>query len=53
MLSVFFDHIRDAAKQDGRPLEEMCAHARQVGYDGVHMNMETVNKENLAIQMFI
>lgn len=49
MLSIFFDHIRDAAKQDGRSLEEMCAYAKQVGYDGVHMNMETVNEENLVL----
>ena len=49
MLSVFFDHLTEAAEQEGLSPEEMCAYAKRLGYDGVHMNFASVTEENLAL----
>ena len=41
-LSVFYEHLREAAEQTGRPLEEMLSEARKAGIRGVEMEFSTL-----------
>ena len=43
-LSVFYDHIREAADQTGLPLAHICRLAREAGISGVEVNLTDVEE---------
>ena len=38
-LSVFYDHILQAAEQTGKPLTELLDEVKSAGIEGVEINM--------------
>ena len=47
-LSVFYDHIREAADQTGLPLAHICRLAREAGISGVEVNLTDVEESGEA-----
>lgn len=41
-LSVFFDHIREASRQSGMPLEAVMRAARDAGIEGVELDYDAI-----------
>jgi len=41
-LSIFYEHLREAMEQTGKPLEELLAEARRAGISGVEMEFTTL-----------
>ncbi|MCH5274414.1 MAG: sugar phosphate isomerase/epimerase [Lachnospiraceae bacterium] len=41
-ISVFYDHILQAAEQTGKPVPTLLRMSRQVGIDGVEINLDTL-----------
>lgn len=46
--SLFFDHIRDIASQEGISLKEAATKVRELGYEGTDINV-TISADDLAI----
>ena len=46
--SLFFDHIRDIASQEGISLKEAATKVRELGYEGTDINV-AISPEDLAI----
>ena len=46
--SLFFDHIRDMAAQEGISLKEAATKVRELGYEGTDINV-AISPEDLAI----
>ncbi|MCR5684525.1 MAG: ThuA domain-containing protein [Lachnospiraceae bacterium] len=44
-LSVFYDHLREAAGQTGRTFEELLAEAHRAGISGVEMEYSTLEQK--------
>ena len=41
-MSVFYDHVRKAAEQQGISLQEMLVRARMMGYGMVEMDFDAL-----------
>lgn len=48
-LSVFYEHIREAAGQSGRSLEEICTLVKSFGIDALEMDADQFKAEEDAI----
>ena len=50
-LSVFYDHIREAADQTGLPLAHICRLAREAGISGVEVNLTDVRSRERSCSL--
>lgn len=48
MISIFFDHVAEIAKQENIHIEEAARRVRQLGYDGIDVRV-TMNKQDLDL----
>ncbi len=48
-LSIFYEHIAEAAEQSGLPLEEVCRRVKAFGYDLVEMDAARLLREEALI----
>ena len=49
ILSVFYEHMADAMKQENLSLKEICAKVKQFGFDGVELDANRIKNEGGTI----
>lgn len=49
-LSVFYDHILQAAEQTGKNVPELLAEAKNAGIDAVEINMTYLNEHEETLE---
>ena len=45
-ISVFYEHIEKACEQTKKPLEEVLAHVKKSGIDGIEMDYDMLSSNN-------
>ena len=45
-ISVFYEHIEKACEQTKKPLEEVLAHVKKSGIDGIEMDYDMLSSED-------
>lgn len=45
-ISVFYEHIEKACEQTKKPLEEVLAHVKKSGIEGVEMDYDVLSSED-------
>ena len=48
-ISVFYEHMADAMKQENLSLEKVCAKVKQFGFDGVELDANRIKNEGGTI----
>ena len=54
-ISVFYEHIEKACEQTKKPLEEVLAHVKKSGIDGIEMDYDMLssNDDEQSILTFL
>lgn len=47
-ISVFYEHMAEAMKQENITLDEVCAAVKRFGFDGVELRREPHQKRGLS-----
>ena len=47
-ISVFYEHIEKACEQTKKPLEEVLAHVKKSGIDGIEMDYDMLSSNDTA-----
>ena len=45
-ISVFYEHIEKACEQTKKPLEEVLAHVKKSGIDGIEMDYDMLSSND-------
>ena len=48
-ISVFYEHMAEAMKQENITLDEVCAVVKRFGFDGVELDANRIKNEADAI----